>query len=105
MPRRQISEEEYEAYAAEFNRRSTLAQEKGEEIRKTLEPKLIAEGFKGWHAYVDVYTGRYVVGRDYEEAAKKAKAELGSGRLCWGFDIGVPPQIYLGGAFLSKEVA
>lgn len=95
MTKKKVTAAEYDAYAAEFHRRLSVAREKGEELRKALEPKLIEAGFEGRHAYVDVHTGRYVIGDDYEDAARKAKQELGPERLCWGFDIGVAPLIHV----------
>lgn len=101
MPR--VTPEEYEASATEFRRRAKLAEEKGEELRKKLEPKLVEEGHTGAHVYVDVHTGRYVIGQDYEEAARKAKDELGQERLCWGFDVGIEPRVRIGISSVTGE--
>lgn len=100
---KKLTDEEYETAAREFERRLNLAREKGEEIRKTLEPELIAQGLKGWRASIEVNSGRYVVGKDHDDAWRKATSEFGPDRLCWGFDIGVPPKVHFGGGFLVRE--
>jgi hypothetical protein len=101
--RREVTLEELEAYAEEFRRTSQLAMEKGEEFRKEIEPKLISRGYYGCHAYVNIYTGEYVVGLSSEEAGNKAADKFGENRLCWGFGIGVPSDIHMGAVgYVSK---
>lgn len=90
------TEAEREAYSREFRRRYNLAQKEGEKIRKTLEPKLLAEGHKGRHVYVDIDTGEYVVGEDMAEAFYKAKEKFPPEHLAWGFDVGVASRLHIG---------